>query len=55
MKTLEQIKKELAKEIGEDSGIDFMVEAECDVGDYDAARSLWMEVINRFIKQYDSN
>lgn len=53
MKTLEDIKNEVAKECAEEH-FDVIFEAEILVGDYEQARRLWNEVGDRYIKQFES-
>ncbi len=52
MKTLEEIKAEIAKEIGEPNGFDFQFEEEVQVGDYVTAKALYSDLIDRYIKQF---
>lgn len=52
MKTIDQIKSEIAKEIGEPNGFDFQVEEEMTVGAYERVRWLYSELVERYIKQY---
>jgi hypothetical protein len=52
MKTIDQIKKDVAKECAEEH-FDVIFEAEIMVGDYEQARRLWDEVGNRYIKQFE--
>jgi hypothetical protein len=51
MKTIEEIKKEIAEECGE-KHFDILVETEMSVGDYEQAKKLLMELENRFIDQF---
>ncbi len=50
-KTIEEIKKEVAKECFEDE-FDIIFEAEILVGDFETARRLWREVGDRYINQF---
>lgn len=51
MKTIEEIKKEVAKECGEEH-FEVIFEAEIDCGDYNQAKRLWEMVGDRYIKQF---
>ena len=53
MKTIDQIKKEVAKECAEEH-FEVIFEAEIIVGDYEQARRLWNEVGDRYIKQFEN-
>lgn len=53
MKTIEQIKRDIAIECGEEN-FDLIFESEILVGDYEQARKLWNEVGNRYINQYEN-
>lgn len=50
-KTIEEIKDEVASECGE-KHFEVIFEAEISAGDYSAARRLWNEVGDRYIKQF---
>ncbi len=52
MKTIDEIKIEVANECGEEH-FDVIFEAEISVGDYEEARRLWNEVGDRYIKQFE--
>ena len=52
MKTIEEIKKEIANEIGEPNGFDFQVEIEAEIGAYERIRQLYSELVERYIEQY---
>ncbi len=54
MKTIEDIKKEVAKECAE-KHFEVIFEAEISVGNYEQALRLWNEVGNRYIKQFQNN
>jgi CxxC motif-containing protein len=51
IKTIEQIKKEIALECVEEH-FEVIFEAEIMVGDFDAAERLWNEVGKRYINQF---
>lgn len=53
MKTIDEIKKEVAKECAEEH-FEVIFEAEILVGDYEQARRLWKEVGDRYIKQFEN-
>lgn len=53
MKTIDEIKKEVAKECAEEH-FEVIFEAEISVGDYKQARRLWNEVGDRYIKQFEN-
>ena len=53
MKTIDEIKKEIAKECAEEH-FEVIFEAEISVGDYEQARRLWNEVGDRYIKQFEN-
>jgi hypothetical protein len=53
MKTIDEIKKEVAKECAEEH-FEVIFEAEIMVGDYETARRLWNEVGDRYIKQFEN-
>jgi len=50
-KTIEEIKKEVAKECVEEH-FEVIFEAEIAVGDYETARALWRRVGDRYIDQF---
>ncbi len=52
MKNINEIKADIAKKIGEPNGFDFQVETEIDIGDFEAARSLYYELSDRYIDQF---
>ena len=52
MKTLEQIKKEVAKDTGE-SDFDFIFETEISIGDYKTAKMLWDNVFYKYVYQFE--
>ena len=54
MKTIDEIKKEVAKECGEEH-FDLIFKGEIIIGDYGQARRLWNEVGNRYINQFEYN
>lgn len=51
MKTLEEIKKEVASECFEEH-FDVLLQSEIDVGDYVIARALLIDVANRYVDQF---
>ena len=51
MKTIDEIKKEIAIECGENH-FDVLFHAEMSVGDYEQARLLYIQVIDRYIAQF---
>lgn len=51
MKTLEEIKKEVANKYGEEY-FDVLFESEIIVGDFEQARKLWKEVGDMYINQF---
>ena len=51
MKTIDEIKKEVAKECAEEH-FDLLFDSEIEVGDYETARKLYYDVIDRYIGQY---
>ena len=53
MKTIEEIKKEVANECIEEH-FEVIFEAEIMAGDYEQARRLWNEVGDRYIKQFEN-
>jgi hypothetical protein len=53
MKTIEEIKKEVANECAEEH-FDVIFESEILVGDYQQARKLWNEVGKRYIDQFEN-
>lgn len=52
MKTIDDIKKELASECAEEH-FEVIFEAEIMCGDYDQAKRLWNEVGNRYVAQFE--
>lgn len=52
IKTIEQLKAEIAKEIGEPNGFDFQFEVEVDIGGYKTARALYKMLVDRYIAQF---
>lgn len=53
MKTIDEIKKEVAKECAEEH-FEVIFEAEIIAGDYEQARRLWNGVGDRYIKQFEN-
>ena len=53
MKTIDEIKKEVAKECAEEH-FEVIFDAEISVGGYEQARRLWNEVGDRYIKQFEN-
>lgn len=53
MKTIDEIKKEVASECAEEH-FDVIFEEEINVGDYEEALRIWNEVGNRYINQFKS-
>jgi len=51
IKTIEEIKNEIAKECVEDY-FEVIFNAEISVGDYEQAKKLWNEVGERYINQF---
>ena len=51
MKTIQQIKKEIAKECGE-KHFEVLFESEISVGDYTTALKLWNRIGKRYIQQF---
>lgn len=51
MKSIDEIKKEIAKECGEEH-FDVIFECEIQIRDYKTAKKLWNEVGRRYIKQF---
>ena len=51
MKTIKMIKNEIAKECHE-IDFDLLVETEIAIGDYETARILLIDLVNRYIDQY---
>lgn len=52
MKTITEIKSDIAKEIGEPNGFDFQVEIEAEAGAYERVRWLYSQLVERYINQY---
>lgn len=52
IKSIDKIKKEIALECAEEH-FDVLFEEEINIGDYNTARSLWNEIGDRYIKQFD--
>lgn len=52
MRTLDEIKLEVAKECGEEH-FDVIFESEIMVGDFEQAKRLWDEVGKRYIRQFE--
>lgn len=52
METIEQIKKQVAKECAEEH-FEVIFEAEIMAGDFEQARRLWNEVGDRYVRQFE--
>jgi hypothetical protein len=52
MKTIDEIKNEISKEIGEPNGFDFQVEVEVEIGNYEKVIWLYKELVDRYINEY---
>jgi hypothetical protein len=51
MKTIEEIQKEIANECGE-KYFEVLLRTEIEVGDFETARNLLIEVADRYINQF---
>jgi hypothetical protein len=53
MKEIDEIKKQIAKECGEEH-FDVIFETEISIGNYTQAKKLWNEIGERYIKQFEN-